>query len=238
MPVLRPLVSASGDAMKKRYEVDGVEYPSVTQIINQLDKSEGLLPWASRCAVDYICNNLANLSGEILDQAVLAYKTVNGEAKDIGTAVHDLIEKNVVPVVDEVQYDEIYTAFCAYQSWRDEHIDEFLMTEQFFYDKYCCFAGTLDAVVRMKDGRILVIDYKTSNGFYDGYDLQLAAYRYLYENTTGGRIDGQAILRLDKKTGKPEFKEYKEYKIDAFIKLLDFFYAYKKRRFKNNPRSK
>jgi|GEM_PF-5374228 len=47
------------------------------------------------------------------------------------------------------------------------------------------------------------------------------------------------ILRLDKDTGLPEWKDYSdkyETKLISFLSLLDYYYKDKKRRLKNNPR--
>ena len=87
-------------------------------------------------------------------------------------------------------------------------------------------------------GKLAVIDFKTSKGFYDGYDMQIAAYAYAYAENTGREADEIGILRLDKLTGEPFYKDYtkkREAAFDTFCFLLQFYYRYKKRRLKNNP---
>ena len=109
------------------------------------------------------------------------------------------------------------------------------------HDDEFCVAGTLDAVAKLKDGRIVVIDFKSSKGFYDGYDLQIAAYRNCYEKMKQDEVDGQGVLRLDKETGIPEYKDFSENhlrNIICFKSLLDVYYLQKNRRLKNNPRAK
>lgn len=57
-------------------------------------------------------------------------------------------------------------------------------------------------------------------------------------NKLNGKIEGCGILRLDKETGMPDPKDYTkkhDRNLAAFFKLLEFFYAQKKRRLKNNP---
>lgn len=115
-------------------------------------------------------------------------------------------------------------------------------------------------------GGIYVLDFKASKGFYDGYGMQVAAGRKAREENNKFhlkfkdekeennvkvitewerdmdhkplKIDGIGVLRLDKETGKPEFKDYSdEYdrKFAAFVCLRTFYYFFKNRRLKNNP---
>ena len=103
-----------------------------------------------------------------------------------------------------------------------------------------CYAGTLDAVAKIGDKKY-VIDFKTSKGFYSGYQKQISAYALAYTEMTGIPVDGCGILRIDKESGLPEWKDCtknRERKESAFLKLLDFFYEDKKRRLKNNKRVK
>ena len=63
------------------------------------------------------------------------------------------------------------------------------------------YAGTVDAVAKI-NGRVCVIDFKTSKKIYKPYHLQISAYAQAIR-----RIDGLRqwplgiILRLDKETG-------------------------------------
>ena len=66
------------------------------------------------------------------------------------------------------------------------------------------FAGTLDRICKI-DGKVYVLDIKTSNGIYNSYWLQLAAYEQLYmdgvlADSIYPDIDGVAILWLNAKT--------------------------------------
>ena len=61
------------------------------------------------------------------------------------------------------------------------------------------FAGTLDRI-GVIDGKKLLVDIKTSNGIYNNYWLQLAAYRQAAFVNMGIEVDGVAILWLNAKT--------------------------------------
>lgn len=130
------------------------------------------------------------------------------------------------------------------------------------------YAGTLDIIARLKDEKVWCIDTKTSKGFYDGYGKQIASYKFgrekIKEKNTElkivwkGKEDGEniereysvfldpikidniGVLRVDKYSGEPFFKDYtKNYdsRLNAFLKLLDFYYADKSRRLPGNIRT-
>lgn len=196
---------------------------------------------------------------DLLQEAKKNYRTVSKEALDIGSAVHDAIECYIKHGKDKTK-EEIYSkpdmsgeqkeaidnAFIAFLEWESENQVKWHCSEQTIIDTENGFAGTMDAVASFGagefEGRTFVIDFKSSKDFYDGYGKQVAAYRFGYETVENCvQVDGCGVLRLDKITGQPEFKDYsKDYerKLDAFLALLKFYYADKKRRLKNNPKAR
>ena len=258
-----------------RYTIDGVEYPGVTTILGLLDKSDPLMRWAVSEMDKHIRlyadqkDDMFHLHNDTLTQAKTAYKVAQQEAMSIGTEVHNLVEKHIkeslngkgVVNLSSIERDEVKNAFVAFLEWEAENIEQYLESEQPVVNKEIGYAGTLDIIAVLKTGKTYVIDMKVSNGFYDGMDLQIAAYKMAREELkdpfnvafreSNGFwskkitqkaivIDGIGILRLGKFDGKPEFKDYSKKlpKLEkAFTNLIDFYYNYKKRRLKNNPRS-
>jgi len=234
-----------------RYTIEGVDYPSVTQILDILDKP-ALKQWAVNMACNYIKDNVksgdfdATEIKDLADQAKKEWKNLSQEAMSIGSEVHSLIEKYIKDGRDAVgeMRPEVENAFLAFLDWEKENIDKWLASEMTVYDPTIGYAGTLDAIAKMKknvtfNGLIYVLDFKASKGFYDGYGMQLSGYRGAVQRELDYSIDGQGIVRLDKETGLPEFKDYSkvyEAKLSAFYKLTDYYYAAAKRRLKNNPR--
>ncbi len=228
-----------------RYTIKGVEYPSVTQIIDMLDKSNALIPWAVNSMGIYILQYYDPKEdiNDLVNKAKYNYREISQEAKDIGTEVHDLIEiyikHKIDPTKDKDLNESVTNALIAFLEWEKENIIEWLHSERRVHCESIGYAGKLDAIAKMKDGRTLVLDFKSSKGFYDGYDLQISGYKYAAEELDNIKYDGMGIVRLDKLTGLPEFKDYSkvyEQKIKAFHSLVEFYYFYKKRRLKNNPR--
>ncbi len=229
--------------MSRIYEIDGVEYPSVTSLIGTLSKGDQLLTWASKQALDYVANNMGGGMPleKIFENAKTNHLIVLDEAASIGSEIHALIEKNIKGQWFDyrtIQRPEVKKAFFGYLDWKKAHRVRFVTTEKTVVSKIHGFAGTLDTVLEF-EGHLYVTDWKSSNSIYDTFGLQLSAYREALREM-GLKTDGQIIVRLDKATGKSETKEFTqshEKNLDAFLKLVDFWYSFKSRRLKGNPRA-
>jgi hypothetical protein len=113
--------------------------------------------------------------------------------------------------------------------WADENgrakytLDEWLMMMRFaeFWNTYqpeliACetnlasadlqFGGTIDLVVKL-DGKIWIIDIKSSNNLHETYDMQMAAYAMLWnERHPDQQIEELGILWLKSSTRGPDKK--------------------------------
>lgn len=226
--------------MSRSYSIDGIEFPSVTTILGVLGKGDALLGWAVKCATKYIRDNMNDDSDldSVLRNAEIEWKSVREEAADIGTEIHQLIHKYIQFGKDAngAYRQEVEKGFLAFLDWEREHAVKWVSTELSVVSRVHGFAGTLDAIC-LFDGKKYLIDFKSSKGFYGGYDMQLAAYR-LAAAEGGHQTEGCGILRLDKETGLPEWKDYSDIQIQAeraFVSLVKFYYLQKNRRLKNNP---
>ena len=235
-----------------KYIVDNIEYPSVTTVIGILDKGDGLKQWAVDCAIDYIDKNWVEGKSilDLINESRREWKNVQTEAMNIGTEVHHLIERYIKAKMTgkgnsilrqnthiEIE-NEIENGFNAFLEWEEENIHHWIESEQTVHCNEYGYAGTLDAIAQLKNGKIYLIDFKSSKGFYDGYDMQVSAYKYGRMERRDIQIEGIGILRLDKETGIPEWKDYTskyDRSIMAFHRLVEFYYAQKKRRLMNNP---
>lgn len=224
--------------MSRHYLIDDSEYPSVTTVLSMLSKGDALQAWAIKQATNYIRQNkgLGLPLEEMLSNAEQNWRSVLSDAAGIGTETHNLIEKYIaghdnLPDVS----DAARNSFKAFLAWEKEHNIKWLKSEMVVASNEHGYAGTLDAIC-IFEGVEYVIDFKTSSGFYDEHGLQIAAYRGA-ANEKGGNIQGCGILRLDKVTGIPEWKDYsKQYEknLTAFHALLKAYYLLKDRRLKNN----
>ena len=219
--------------MSKYYKLGGVDVPSVTTITGQLDKSGALTYWAANCCADYILEQLPQTDltieaiGSLVESARKNFRKVSEDALNVGSFVHDAIEHYLKTGNEPITKDErIISAFLAFLEWKDEHNLETISTETTLYGP--CFAGTADWI-GIFNGKKYVIDWKTSKGLYPEYQYQIAAYRSCNED-----IDGCGVLRIDKETGLPEWKDTtKTYENDlhVFCILTKLWWATHPRKF-------
>jgi hypothetical protein len=213
------------------YDIDGNEFASVTTIIGDcIDKSSALTQWAANCVVDWIRQNCTKVTAGVipyfavfdseLDSARKNFRDVSQTALDVGSEVHKYIEQYLQGITPEPPSSEqAWNGIDAFIQWTKAHDIETHQTEMKVVGNY--WAGTLDWYGRF-DGKMTVIDFKTSKAFYmDQYGPQIAAYR----SVVGAEASG--ILRLDKTTGLPEYKDFsKRYKKDlaVFQAMVNLYY--------------
>ena len=188
-----------------------------------------------------------------LNDARFAYKTVSKEALDVGTEVHNAIEdylKSGNRRYTQEDNEQVDNAFNAFIDWSKEVDLKPIALEKTVYGNG--WAGTMDFLGYMND-KLYVIDYKTSKAFYPEMRYQVAAYRSAVEaeasqDAQNNVIDGYGgiscvaydnefdrlnpqgcgVLRLDKTTGIPEFKDTsKSYESDLkiFNCMVDLYFA-------------
>lgn len=234
----------------KLYKRNKQEYPRVTSILDLLNKS-AIPQWAANQAIEYIRQevmtkkfNTREQIESLLQAARFEWRNAGKQALDIGSEIHNLIElyiKDGRDAVGELK-PEVENGFLAFLGWEKENVKQWIESEIIVFHSDACYAGTADAIVELKNGKIYLIDFKSSKGFYDGYDMQISGYRGALSNMVlhgfiqDYNVEGIGILRLDKETGLPEFKDYSavyEQKLEAFLRLVDFYYAVSNRRCKN-----
>ena len=186
------------------YKVDGIKVPSVTRVV------DGCFP--------------KNLTDWALSVGEEEYHRVIDEALQIGNDAHEWIEYyiNSSSDYDKETRRNVDNSISAFLDWNTEFKPEWIDSERKIYCDRFKYAGTVDAVAKI-NGRVCVIDFKTSKKIYKPYHLQVTAYAQAIK-----RIDGLRrwplgmILRLDKETGEYEQKvfEPKDH-FDTFKKCLE-----------------
>ena len=162
-----------------------------------------------------------------LDDARFHFRDVSKTALDVGSKVHQAIEDYFNLGKEPINpQPEVLAAFVAFLEWVDEHDVKCDDAELTVTDGKS--AGTLD-FVGMINGERTVVDFKSSKAVYPEYRYQIAAYRAMY-NLQYPELKASrcAILRLDKETGYPEFKDTsKTYKKDlnVYHKMVQLYYA-------------
>ena len=216
------------------YTIDGKDLPSVTSILNVIDKP-WLGPWqkkelAAAMKTELLVKNLPkdklkriDVLDEMIKQAKKVPNLIGKQAMELGTKIHSQIEKLSLGEGENVETDEdTKIGVASWKLWKQESGMEIVETERLIYDKENGYAGTADAIFKDSFNRLYIIDYKTSSSgiVSDSYALQVAAYAAAYPDI----IHGGFVLMLDK--NQPNFKIHKvdlfeSYK--AFIASLELY---------------
>jgi hypothetical protein len=204
---------------------------SVTGATSIVDKSRPLIFWAIGLMRDHLLklveNSEAIMTEDIIEGSKLHQKKKE-EAANKGSEVHDWIEKYITAKLGKGEKpempkdEEILNGVLAFLNWEKDHSVKFIDTEKLVYSKKYDYVGLLDCIAEI-DGKRSVIDFKTSNGLYNEYRYQVAAYQGADEEETGVKYDGNRwLVRFDKNTAEFEAHELKEFKKDfnTFIACL------------------
>jgi hypothetical protein len=188
------------------YYVNGNRPVSVTALIGVLDKSRALIPWAVGETVNYIVDKWGTngLTKEqlftVLEESKSAHKIKKQEAAKIGTITHDWIEKYIKgeqPAMPERKESQI--GVNAFLDWVSANKVKVLSSERIVYSKKYDYVGKMDIEAKV-NGELCLIDIKTSNGIYNSYNLQTAAYVKADEEESKRKYNGRWIVRLAKET--------------------------------------
>lgn len=171
------------------YDYNGVAIPSVTTILSRCIHEDYLMQWAN-----------------YLGFKRKKYSDVLNTAATIGTMGHDSVEDFLKTGTNNGNVC-LKGFLLWWEPLIEDHNVEILGIEQRLVLPYC--GGTYDLLLKI-DGRIFLIDLKTSNNLSFKYFLQLAAYRHMLYRCNNINIDGCVVLQLDKEY--PGFNE----------QLLDF----------------
>lgn len=175
----------------------GKRVPGTTAIIGRFKDSGALLWWAFH-------------QGEAAERGEISgLYDKRDEAADSGTLAHSMVEAHIkgeeftipegtpVPVVEQAE-----GAFRSYLSWAEMTKLEIIDQEMQLVSEEYQFGGCPDAI-GVIGGKLCLVDWKTSNGVYPDYLIQLAAYRQLWEENHPDRpiTGGFHLCRFAKTDG-------------------------------------
>lgn len=198
MPLIEPY--------KAGYRLDGVYVPRVTTILSVINKPP-ILIWVRRQALKIVRETLepvretqVRISQDWIDsliaQADREPDRIKESAADIGTRAHEAIHKLILGESPEITPD-ILPCIESFMRWYEQSGIQLHFGEIRVGSKRHLYAGTMDAIGRR--GRDLIIpDWKTSNGIYDEYAFQVAAYCKAWEEMTGEPAKEAWVIRFPK----------------------------------------
>lgn len=185
------------------YEFEGDPYIRTTSILGH---------WVPPRLKAFIAKNSANAGEKKLQSA-----------GSIGSAVHQFVEKSVDPShlnpAEQKLYENSKQAFLKFKS---EVEYKPLAYELTLVSKDLGIAGTIDIVCEYKN-KLCIFDWKT--GFVgESARWQLSAYKYLFEENYGEKIDCVAV-KLSKQDASYFPIEYRNYDMSlrAYLGVLSAY---------------
>ena len=210
---------------------EGCAYPSVTTILAVIAKPM-LLVWMQKNGVDkakvlydaveasmgcFFYPLRKELEEKLPEGFWKCGQDLSSEAAKRGTAVHDAIE-NWAKTGEFVYAPEFENSMSKFKEFVAGHDIEIIESEIALASNQYRFAGRTDIIAKI-DGKLAVIDIKTSSGFYAEMGLQLSAYKQAYFEMTGQAAEELWIVRVDNKTGVLETKKYED-SLPVFLHAL------------------
>lgn len=170
---------------------NGKRAVSVTTITGRMDSKESLIHWAWK------------EGSEGRD-----YRESRDSAASVGTAVHDAIEEFAVAgsvaepdfaqLADPDHRHQATLAYRAFAEWHGRECPAIRIAEFPIVNERLGVAGTIDALGWI-GGKWTLIDWKTSNGIYNGHVVQVGGYVTLWNEARPEMpIEQCAILRFGK----------------------------------------
>lgn len=193
---------------RREYEVDGRAYPSVTSILDVINK-----PFVNNWAVGLEREMVTQIACELYDQAaetktispinfrlmlqhrlpqVKAAEAESRKATDTGTLVHAMIEWHLHGLMGKVlprppAHEVADRGLALFDIWAESVDFRPVAVETVVVNQVCGYAGRADWVGWV-NGRLTLGDIKTSKKVYPEMFLQNWAYRVAW-NEPKGEID-------------------------------------------------
>jgi hypothetical protein len=178
---------------KGGYVLDGEKVPGVTTIIGRFKESGALLFWAFEQGKAAERGEISNLYDK------------RDEAASAGTLAHAMVEAHIknepLPKIpDDSIGEQAQQGYENYLHWQEDNRIQVLYQEEELVSREYRFGGCPDAVGIDSRGGLCIIDWKTSNGVYADYLIQVAAYQQLWEENHPDKpiTGGFHLLRFSK----------------------------------------
>lgn len=194
------------------YTVNNKQYPSVTTITSLLTKP-ALYGFYAKHG---------------WDQAQKLSLIARKEGQKVHNLIHQFYENTQRGIETKIESLHTPKSFINFIRFYEELKPEFTECELIVHSKKNKYAGTLDAILKL-DNKLVLVDWKTSGGIYEDYELQLEAYyRALVEMNNLLPLEEMWIIRLDKEKDMDYNKDVMKLKPDnvrfkAFLGLLSVF---------------
>lgn len=197
---------------KKTGKVVGL-FPSITTVLGETSDKSGLEDWRNKVGHEE-ADRISKLSmnrGTIMHRLIELYKPIMAEMGSPEEALEKLVviastDKEVNQFNGMASGDvwleqgwEMFMKFWHNHSRFFSRVGKVLEAETFLWSiKGGGYAGTVDNISELVDGKVIIIDYKNSRkpkreDWIQDYFVQGSAYWFAYWERTGVRPDGVEI---------------------------------------------
>lgn len=159
---------------------------SVTSALGVISKDEALLRWGIKLYSK--CIEARAPVGETLTEDALTalieagsseFERVRYDAAEVGNRAHSIISDwlccREIPDL-ELEDTRVQNALKLFWDWWKGKGLRVVESEMPVFNAQHGYAGTLDFLCELPDGRLAIIDFKTGSGIYPEHYMQLAAY--------------------------------------------------------------
>ena len=151
---------------------------------------------------------------------------VSKTSTDLGTRVHAACEAIDLGLPYEMD-PEVDPHVEAWRRFKDEYVDTVEAIEYFVCSLTHQYGGTVDRRLRLKDGRRVIGDIKTSKTLNATYGIQLIAYEEAEVEMGLERCDGRMVINLPSNNpGKYGVKWYEDPDDWIAFRALNFTFRY------------
>ena len=204
---------------RHNYSIDGEPsyYVGVTSILDVVDKSHALVPWAAKCVAEYASNQFkkqmtgvghchpTRFRGPNYDllakRAKKQWKFERDKAGDLGTRFHELMEDPNMPVPEDLQI-----AMKSANLWLNNTKLKLVKGRTKIISKKYGFGGEWDGLFKNEKDEFIIVDFKTGKRLYDSAASQCSAYGMgAIETFQLNSIPNGLVVRFGKE--KVEFEE-------------------------------
>jgi hypothetical protein len=138
---------------------------------------------------------------KLLDEAYKAHSVKLKTSATAGTDLHQLLESYVKMCMEEegvrlTNTDNPYV--IAFSEWAVENVEKFLWSEGNVYSERMWTGGIFDAMCKLKDGKICLLDFKSAKEAYESHFYQISGYDIQQSENGAFTPDGKQVLKPQK----------------------------------------
>ena len=176
----------------------GQSFPGVTTVLG-LVGGQGLITWASNVNTDYVYEKLGwdpetkkfstptyeipQVLPHILELARKRHTNLRDAAGEKGKAIHFAFEQRLkgLQIPPSLLRDEfVYKVLDNFDIWLKKTDFKLLHSEVKLINPDSSYGGTVDAIAKLKDKGVTVIDFKTGKTVQKSVFYQMSAYAMAY----------------------------------------------------------